>query len=208
MAFVLKCKPCEYTRISQPFKPGKHRGIDLVNKKLMTNTPIRAVADGTVVKAAKGALDWSYGNEVFIYHGNNYYTNYAHLSKICVKAGKKVKAGDIIGYMGHTGHCIPANYNGTHLHFEVWTKRSFSARVNPKPYLDAIGKNVDVANANYKVKTSGSNLIVRASASTKAKQLGKLANGSKIHSDKVEGNWLHITAPIAGYVYKNYTQKI
>ena len=34
MAFSLKCKPCEYTRISQPYKAGKHRGIDLVNHKL------------------------------------------------------------------------------------------------------------------------------------------------------------------------------
>ena len=55
MAFSLKCKPCEYTRISQPYKAGRHRGIDLVNHKLYQKTPIRAAQDGKVV-AAKDTL--------------------------------------------------------------------------------------------------------------------------------------------------------
>ena len=142
MAFSLKCKPCEYTSISQPYKAGKHRGIDLVNHKLYQKTPIRAAQDGKVVAAKKGAWDWSYGNMVAIYHGNGNYTNYAHLSKICTRVGKTVKAGTIIGYMGNTG-----NSTGTHLHFEVHLGRKWN-RVNPYPYI----KNAKMTNASTSKK--------------------------------------------------------
>lgn len=132
MAFVVKCKPCEYTAISQPYKAGRHRGIDLVNHNLYQKTPIVAVSDGTVVAASRGAWDRSYGNMVAIYHGNGTYTNYAHLSKIKVKVGQKVKAGTTIGLMGNTG-----NSTGTHLHFEVHKGRKWN-RVNPYTYIKGV----------------------------------------------------------------------
>ena len=114
---ILRCKPCEYTAISQPYKPGKHKGIDLVNHKLYAKTPIRAAADGIVVCAGgKGHnWDWSYGKEVAIYHGNGWYTNYGHLSSIKVKVGQKVTKGQYIAKSGNTG-----NTTGPHLHFAIY----------------------------------------------------------------------------------------
>ncbi len=126
-------KPIRIDRISQPYKSGKHKGIDLVDTR-GTKAPVYATADGTVVACKKGAWDWSYGNMVAIYHGNGTYTNHAHLSKIKVKLGQKVKSGDVIGYQGSTGRST-----GNHLHFEIHLGKKWN-RVNPKPYLDAIGK--------------------------------------------------------------------
>ena len=185
MAFSLKCKPCEYTRISQPYKVGKHRGIDLVNHKLYQKTPIRAAQDGKVVAAKKGAWDWSYGNMVAIYHGNGNYTNYAHLSKICTRVGKTVKAGTIIGYMGNTG-----NSTGTHLHFEVHLGRKWN-RVNPYPYI----KNAKMTNASTSKKpkfvvgktyTLQENMNVRISYKTDAPLVGvkKWTKDAQKHATK------------------------
>lgn len=150
--FSLDCKPCEYTRISQYFKSKTHKGIDLVNKKLMTKTPIYATADGTVVCAGgKGHnWHWSYGNQVAIYHGGGNYTNNGHLTSIRVRVGQKVKAGQLIGYMGHTGNTVPKGIGGTHLHFEVHRGKKWN-RVNPLPYIEKAGKPVTPVTSTYKV---------------------------------------------------------
>ena len=129
MAIKFKCRPIKWKRISQYYKKSTNKGIDLAAP---TGTKVYAVANGTVVKRGYGVLDRSYGNQVFIYHGNWYYTNYAHLSNIKGRTGQKVKAGQCIGLCGSTGHST-----GPHLHFELWTKRSFSARVDPYPYIKA-----------------------------------------------------------------------
>jgi len=131
MAFSLKNKPMAWKRISQPYKAKRHRGIDLAAP---TGTPVYATQNGTVVAASKGAWDWSYGNMVAIYHGHGTYTNHAHLSKIKVRVGQKVKAGQLIGLCGSTGRST-----GPHLHFEIHLGRKWN-RVNPKPYLDKAGK--------------------------------------------------------------------
>ena len=67
------------------------------------------------------------------YNGSNIETLYAHLDSYCVRKGQRVKAGDIIGYAGYTGHVIPAGINGKHLHFEV---RMNGRRTNPLVWLD------------------------------------------------------------------------
>lgn len=84
-----------------------HTGIDLA---LNTGDKIYAAFDG-VVRLAK--YNGGYGNCVVIRHYNNLETLYGHLSKINVKVGEKVKAGDVIGLGGSTGHST-----GPHLHFE------------------------------------------------------------------------------------------
>ena len=63
------------------------------------------------------------------YKGKKLETYYAHLSKVCVKNGEKVKEGQLIGYSGQTGNCY-----GAHLHFEV---RLGGTRYNPLNWLDA-----------------------------------------------------------------------
>jgi murein DD-endopeptidase MepM/ murein hydrolase activator NlpD len=86
-----------------------HKGMDFSAK---TGTPIYATGDG-VVRKADGSLS-GYGNHIEISHGYGYLTLYAHLSKYKVKAGQKVKRGDIIGYVGSTGRS-----EAPHLHYEV-----------------------------------------------------------------------------------------
>ena len=63
------------------------------------------------------------GIAVFVRHNDTYTTVYAHLSRLAVGYGAKVKQGQIIGYVGATGQTT-----GPHLHFEL---RKFGARVNP-----------------------------------------------------------------------------
>lgn len=152
MAFALTHTPLRIDRISQPYKKNTHKGIDLVDTR-GTKAPIYAAADGVVVCASANGKgwDWSYGREVAIDHGNGYYTNYGHCSKVLVKVGQKVKAGTIVAYMGSTGRST-----GNHLHFEVWDcgshKRAFKYRVDPTPYLKAIGKTPEsVVRPSYKV---------------------------------------------------------
>lgn len=84
-----------------------HSGIDIA---LNVGDPIHAAFDG-VVRLAK--YNGGYGNCIVIRHYNNLETLYGHLSKINVKVGQEVKAGDVIGLGGNTGRST-----GPHLHFE------------------------------------------------------------------------------------------
>ena len=86
-----------------------HEGIDFA---AAVGTPIYATGDGIVSVAAYNS--GGYGNEIEINHGFSYETKYAHLSKIKVKVGQRVKRGEIIGLMGNTGKST-----APHLHYEV-----------------------------------------------------------------------------------------
>ena len=86
-----------------------HKGMDFSAK---SGTPIYATGDG-IVKKADGNVS-GFGNHIEINHGYGYMTLYAHLSKYKVRAGQKVKRGDIIGYVGSTGRS-----EAPHLHYEV-----------------------------------------------------------------------------------------
>ena len=94
-----------------------HTGTDIACAE---GTPILAAADGTVT-AANGLDSWggSYGYYIQIDHGGGLETLYAHCSSICVTTGQQVQAGEVIGYVGHTGRAT-----GNHLHLEVWVGRS------------------------------------------------------------------------------------
>lgn len=86
-----------------------HAGMDFSAK---TGTPIFATGDGVVQRADNTAS--GYGNHIVIRHGYGYETLYGHLSKYKVRAGQRVKRGDIIGYVGSTGRS-----EAPHLHYEV-----------------------------------------------------------------------------------------
>jgi len=98
-----------------------HTGEDMAAKQ---GTPFRAAHGGRVLWSG-----WkkAYGNTVIIDHGNGTTTLYGHASKLGVRAGQPVKAGEYIGNVGSTGWST-----GPHLHFEV---RKGGKPVNPKPYL-------------------------------------------------------------------------
>lgn len=100
-----------------------HAGLDLAGP---TGSPIYATADGVVHRAGWGG---AYGNMIDLGHGKGIATRYGHLSRVLVRAGDRVKKGDVIGRMGSTGRST-----GSHLHYEV---RVDGRAVNPTPYLRA-----------------------------------------------------------------------
>lgn len=107
----LKQMASGYGYRSDPFTKIRkfHAGMDFSAK---TGTPIYATGDGVVERADNTAS--GYGNHIVIRHGFGYETLYGHLSKYKVRAGQKVKRGDIIGYVGSTGRS-----EAPHLHYEV-----------------------------------------------------------------------------------------
>ena len=97
-------------RIDPHYKvPRFHAGMDFTAPR---GTPIYATGDGKVLRADRKSR--GYGNHVRISHGYGYVTLYAHMSKMNVKVGQKVKRGDVIGYVGNTGKS-----KGPHCHYEV-----------------------------------------------------------------------------------------
>lgn len=109
--------PNSYTRITSGFKWRTcpfhgwehHNGMDLAAPQ---GTNIYAVNGGVVLISAYASS--SYGNYVMIDHGNGRTTLYAHMSSRTVKQGDIVQAGQVIGYVGHTGSA-----QGNHLHLEL-----------------------------------------------------------------------------------------
>lgn len=86
-----------------------HAGVDYA---AATGTPIYAVADGRVDFAGRHG---GHGNYVKLAHNNGLGTGYAHMSRIAVSSGERVRRGEIIGYVGSTGLST-----GPHLHYEVY----------------------------------------------------------------------------------------
>ncbi|WP_247197256.1 M23 family metallopeptidase [Streptomyces sp. GESEQ-35] len=103
---------------------GYHTGIDLAVPK---GTPVYAVGSGVVVLAR-----WSgaYGKAVTVRMSDSRYVLYAHLSRISVARGAKVRPGTRIGSVGSTGRAT-----GPHLHFEVRARRRYGSDIDPVKYL-------------------------------------------------------------------------
>lgn len=110
---------------NDPFlgRPSMHAGLDLRGEP---GEPVRATADGRVKIAG---WEGGYGQMIEIDHGNGLSTRFGHLSKIEVKAGQKVRIGDVIGRVGSTGRST-----GPHLHYET---RLNGEPVNPQKFLRA-----------------------------------------------------------------------
>ncbi|MFA7088388.1 MAG: peptidoglycan DD-metalloendopeptidase family protein, partial [Patescibacteria group bacterium] len=106
-----------------------HRAIDYAAP---SGTPIRSVGDGTITMAG---WNGSYGYMVSVRHNGTYSTNYAHMSKMAVKKGAKVKQGDIIGYVGSTGFST-----GPHLHYEMVKN---GIKINPLTEVLPPGKSLN-----------------------------------------------------------------
>jgi len=123
-------RPVRHVSISSEFGPrldpflnrwAMHSGIDF---RAAYGTRVYASAPGTVVKAG---WQGGYGKMVEIRHTNGYITRYAHLSRLQVKAGIHVLAGDVIGNIGSTGRST-----GPHLHYEV---RRDDKPIDPEDYI-------------------------------------------------------------------------
>ncbi|MER3581491.1 MAG: hypothetical protein C4347_01420 [Patescibacteria group bacterium] len=104
---------------------GEKHGNNAVDIAAPCGEPVYSAQNGYVVVSQDG---WNsgYGNYIIIYHENNVYTVYAHLSLRTVEEGEYVEKGDLIGYVGNTGYV--KGLTGCHLHFEVRGSRN--------PFLD------------------------------------------------------------------------
>ncbi len=97
-----------------------HKGMDFAAPR---GTPIYAAGDGVVEKSGRNG---SFGNYIRLRHGGSYKTAYAHMRNIAkgIRKGKRVKQGQVIGYVGTTGRST-----GPHLHYEVHKN---GRQINPK----------------------------------------------------------------------------
>jgi murein DD-endopeptidase MepM/ murein hydrolase activator NlpD len=130
--------PLDVFRISSNFNPNRrhpilntiraHKGTDYAAPR---GTPIRATSDGQVTRASRYG---SFGNLVIIKHAGGFETKYAHLSKYGngIKKGRRVRQGDIIGYVGSTGGAT-----GPHLHYEFLMS---GVHQNPRTIIDKLPK--------------------------------------------------------------------
>ncbi|MFH9069323.1 M23 family metallopeptidase [Streptomyces alboflavus] len=103
---------------------GHHTGIDL---GVPRGTPVYAVTSGVVVLAR-----WSgaYGKAVTVRMPDKRYVLFAHLSRISVRQGQRIRTGARIGYSGATGRAT-----GPHLHLEIRARRGYGTDINPVSYL-------------------------------------------------------------------------
>ncbi len=106
-----------------PFRSGTefHKGLDISTR---FGKEVVAPADGLVIFSGYDQQD---GNYIKIDHGRGLATGFAHLSRMAVRQGMRVKKGEIIGYVGDTGRST-----GTHLHYAVFVN---NVPVNPRKYL-------------------------------------------------------------------------
>lgn len=138
-----------------------HKGVDWAAP---VGTPIAAAFDGEITFQGDGG---GYGNLVKISHGNGRETRYAHMQRFAIKdgVGTKVKAGDIIGYIGTTGLST-----GPHLHFELYQNGEA---------IDPLGTVTTVATGDSAVETLTDRIVhVESGGSARAKNPLSSATGA------------------------------
>lgn len=102
-----------------------HNGLDLA---VPMNTPIKSPMPGVIFSISTVGDG---GNQIIVKHDNGYKTGYAHLNKILVKKGDRIKQGDVIGLSGNTGKST-----GPHLHLTL-TDAS-GAKVDPEKMMYSV----------------------------------------------------------------------
>jgi murein DD-endopeptidase MepM/ murein hydrolase activator NlpD len=128
-----------------------HYGVDI---NLETGDSVVAAFDG---KVRISKLNKSYGNLVIVRHANGLETYYAHLSKLLVSPEQDVKAGEVIGLGGNTGHSY-----GSHLHFEVRYK---GRPIDPNEMIDFSDKRLLADTFNITKKNLDDLSVVKSSSS-------------------------------------------
>lgn len=133
---------CDYVH---PFEGRVTSGFGFRRRKMHTGMDIDLETGDKVKVAFEGMVRFamwnnSYGNLVIVRHPNGLETYYAHLSKIDVKPGDYIQAGDFIGLGGNTGHSF-----GAHLHFEI---RYQGIAINPELLIDFETRKLKLVNIN------------------------------------------------------------
>lgn len=177
-----------------------HEGVDIFAER---GTPVVAVSDGRITSTSDEGLG---GKQVWLtdgLFGKRVY--YAHLDSIAVDAGKRVKTGDTLGFVGNSGNAITTP---PHLHFGIYRKR---IAVNPFPYI----KMSDIQQVNDTCK------IVKAIVSRNRTDLRKgpadvfekLATLKKNDTVLVLGKnqkWFHIQSidSLKGFVNQSFLEEL
>jgi murein DD-endopeptidase MepM/ murein hydrolase activator NlpD len=177
--------PVKGTQTS-PFGPRWGRNHDGVDIAAPTGTAIRAAACGNVSFAGQQS---GYGNIVCITHTSQFSTCYAHMSRFAVSQGAQVQQGQVIGYVGCTGHCT-----GPHLHFET---RVNGQAQDPASYLGGTsipGKSTAVSSkaGTAKVTTAASTSKTRA-----ARMVSRYRAKAKVSIKATADTFAHTDAVVA-----------
>ncbi|MGB8651079.1 MAG: M23 family metallopeptidase, partial [Mycobacteriales bacterium] len=125
-----------YAAVVSPFgmRWGRmHKGVDF---GASYGAPIHAIGAGVVVGAGYQAEESGYGQITLIRHADGIVSAYAHQSQLLVHVGEHVEAGEVIGYVGDTGHVT-----GPHLHFEIRTS-THGGQIDPVAWLRRHGVDV------------------------------------------------------------------
>ena len=128
-----------------------HSGVDYAAS---TGTPLRAIADGVVVVSTttKGGVNVGYGHYIVVEHDvkgiGKFCSIYAHLNRLGLPRGTRVKKGDVVAHSGNTG-----SSTGPHLHFEIrntaynvagfWNRATngrYLNAIDPEPFLKILQK--------------------------------------------------------------------
>lgn len=125
---------CAYGVKGSRWASGVHKGID---GAATIGTPVYAAVAGTVTGSSWGrafGIHVVVANAKFANGDAGLFAGYCHLTKTVVKAGQKVRKGQLLGYSGVSG-----NVSGPHLHFEVQKASNWSrvGHVNPQRWLEA-----------------------------------------------------------------------
>ena len=133
-----------------------HKGIDIDGGN---NSPISSAQDATVVHS--GWKDDGYGYSVVLKYSNGAETRFGHLSRVNVRRGEKISAGQLIGTQGNTG-----DSRGSHLHFEYFPSgnaMSYSGQVDPASVVNSylrFGGSVRAKVANKPMDSVGTPTLV------------------------------------------------
>jgi hypothetical protein len=119
-----------------------HNGIDLA---MPEGTTLRSIADGVIERITDYGSE-SIGKGVIIKLEDGSRAIYGHMSDIDVKVGEAIKAGEVIGLSGNTGHST-----GAHLHFGLWKNGEY---IDPTPMADTLANiSGDVGNGLFTLTT-------------------------------------------------------
>lgn len=144
---------------------GHHDGYDLAAPM---GSPIRASKTGKVTFAgARGG----YGNAVILEHADGYTTLYGHASRLAVKVGQAISAGQVIAYVGSTGHST-----GPHLHYEL---RRYGLAVDPKLAVAAALRPPSPPAKAVKATKTKTKAAAKAKVAARAKPKAKKASPSR-----------------------------
>ena len=176
----------------------RHEGIDVFARR---NTPVVAVVDGIAMprQSERG------GNTVWL-RGTDRSFYFAHLETVAIEYRQRVRAGDVLGYVGNTGN---ARTTPPHLHFGIY-RRGLGA-IDPFPYFESLTFSEEPRDVGYEpgfVEITDRRARLRPKPVTVGSPLAELETGAVVAAKAVAGDWLRVERGdgTAGWVRRRYQQ--